>query len=138
MKKNISLICLVRLYQIYISPLLNSLFGNSCRHYPTCSNFAIISLRFNNTFYSVFQIIFRILSCNPFFEGGVNFPIIYLTQNEIKTYKLKIFLNIPVKCKKLYLTDIKTSTILFIPTKENSKFIHLINYKKFYIIRVYS
>ena len=39
-------ITLIRLYKIFISPLL----GNNCRHTPTCSEYGIIALKKHGVF----------------------------------------------------------------------------------------
>ncbi|HEY3250182.1 MAG TPA: membrane protein insertion efficiency factor YidD [Ignavibacteria bacterium] len=59
-------IALVRIYQVVISPLLPS----ACRHYPTCSQYAIESLQKYGIFKGSYLSAKRILKCNPFFKGG--------------------------------------------------------------------
>ena len=61
-----SFIYLIRVYQISISPF----FGNTCKYYPSCSQYAIDTLNIYNPFKSLFLIIFRIVRCNPFSKGG--------------------------------------------------------------------
>ena len=61
-----SFIYLIRVYQISISPY----FGNTCKYYPRCSQYAIDTLNIYNPFKSLFLIIFRIVRCNPFSKGG--------------------------------------------------------------------
>jgi len=60
------LILLVRFYRYFISPL----FPPSCRHYPTCSQYAIEALDKHGFFKGTYLASVRILKCNPFFEGG--------------------------------------------------------------------
>jgi hypothetical protein len=60
------LIVFVKLYKITLSPLLPP----SCRHYPTCSNYAIEALDKHGLFKGSYLSIIRILKCNPFFRGG--------------------------------------------------------------------
>jgi uncharacterized protein len=60
------LIALIRLYKIFISPL----FPPSCRHYPTCSQYAIEALEKHGMFKGTYLALVRILKCNPFFSGG--------------------------------------------------------------------
>jgi uncharacterized protein len=60
------LILLVKFYRYFISPVLPS----SCRHYPTCSQYAIEALEKRGLFVGSYLAAVRILKCNPFFKGG--------------------------------------------------------------------
>jgi len=60
------LILLVKFYRYFISPVLPS----SCRHYPTCSQYAIEALEKRGLFVGTYLAAVRILKCNPFFKGG--------------------------------------------------------------------
>lgn len=51
---------------MFISPIL----PDSCRFYPTCSNYFIEALQKRGFFVGCYLGIKRILKCNPFFEGG--------------------------------------------------------------------
>ena len=58
-------------YQKYLT-LLG--FG-SCRYYPTCSEYAKWQIQTNpNIFKALFSSILRILRCNQFFDGGIDYP----------------------------------------------------------------
>jgi putative membrane protein insertion efficiency factor len=58
----------VRLYQIFLSPLL----GTNCRFYPSCSRYAIECFH-KKTFFSALSLtIYRILRCNPLGGQGVD------------------------------------------------------------------
>ena len=57
---------LIRLYRIFISPLL----GSNCRHTPTCSEYGIIALKKYGVFKGTFLTVKRIIKCNPLFKGG--------------------------------------------------------------------
>ena len=59
-------ITLIRLYRIFISPLL----GSNCRHTPTCSEYGIIALKKHGVFKGTFLTAKRILKCSPLFKGG--------------------------------------------------------------------
>lgn len=67
------LLSIIRFYQKTLSPdhsPLKVFFKNPvCRYTPTCSEFAIQSLK-NQGIKSTPQIIKRLVSCNPFNEGG--------------------------------------------------------------------
>ena len=59
-------ITLIRLYRIFISPLL----GSNCRYTPTCSEYGIISLKKYGVFKGTFLTVKRIIKCNSLFKGG--------------------------------------------------------------------
>ena len=63
------LIMLVRGYQRFISPL----FQPSCRYYPSCSSYMIQALKVHGTFRGLLMGISRILRCNPFARGGIDY-----------------------------------------------------------------
>jgi len=58
------LILLIRAYQMIISPLL----GSNCRFMPTCSQYAIGSLKSHGLIEGSFLTIKRIIKCHPW--GG--------------------------------------------------------------------
>lgn len=60
------LILIIRLYKLLISPL----FPPSCRHYPSCSQYAVQALEKHGLFKGTYLASVRILKCNPFFKGG--------------------------------------------------------------------
>jgi len=64
------LITLIRLYQRAISPL----FPNSCRYYPSCSNYAILAIEKYGVFKGTLKAIWRVLRCNPWSKGGIDYP----------------------------------------------------------------
>ena len=53
-------------YKYLISPLL----GNSCRYFPSCSDYSIEALKTYGFFKGLFLTLKRILSCNPWGSGG--------------------------------------------------------------------
>ncbi|WP_316347786.1 membrane protein insertion efficiency factor YidD [Desulfuromonas acetoxidans] len=57
---------LIKIYQRIISPLTPP----SCRFIPTCSEYAILSIKKYGFFVGVFKSVLRILRCNPLFKGG--------------------------------------------------------------------
>ncbi len=68
----------IKLYQHTISPDHSDL-GKAhphtgCKFYPSCSQYARMSLEQKGFFRSILKIIWRILRCNPWSEGGVDFP----------------------------------------------------------------
>ncbi len=69
--------CLVwfcKVYQLWISPAIG---GSCCRHYPSCSEYAIWILKNSFWFYALMLIIYRIIRCNPFVSGGIDYPILW-------------------------------------------------------------
>ena len=56
----------VKLYQAIISPLMPM----SCRHMPTCSQYAILALKEHGLFKGFYLSFIRILKCNPFGSSG--------------------------------------------------------------------
>lgn len=60
------LILPVKFYQLSISPLL----PKSCRHYPSCSEYAIEALKVHGIFKGSMLAIWRILRCNPWGTSG--------------------------------------------------------------------
>ena len=62
-------IALVRLYQKFISPLT----GAHCRYYPTCSHYAITALKKHGFIKGSILSVWRIMRCNPFSKGGVDY-----------------------------------------------------------------
>ena len=69
------LVKLIKLYKFLISPL----FGNSCRYFPTCSEFSIEALKTYGFIRGLYMSLKRIFSCHPikFLGGGDGFdPVI--------------------------------------------------------------
>ncbi|MCX6137598.1 MAG: membrane protein insertion efficiency factor YidD [Ignavibacteriales bacterium] len=61
------LIALVRLYQTLISPLLPA---NTCRFYPTCSQYSIDALQKFGAVKGLWHTVRRIGKCHPWHKGG--------------------------------------------------------------------
>ena len=76
------LIKLIKGYKFILSPL----FGQSCRYLPTCSDYAIESLKEFGLAKGLFMSIKRILSCHPikFLGGGEGFDPV---KKEVKDNK---------------------------------------------------
>ncbi|MCX5847031.1 MAG: membrane protein insertion efficiency factor YidD [Deltaproteobacteria bacterium] len=60
------LIIFIRFYQICISPL----FTPCCRFYPSCSEYAITSIRRYGPIRGLFSGLMRLFRCHPFHPGG--------------------------------------------------------------------
>ena len=62
---------LLKLIYIYqITPLSSH---NKCKYYPTCSNYAIDAITKYGTLKGCYLTIKRLLKCNPFSKGGIDF-----------------------------------------------------------------
>ena len=66
------LIGLIKLYKMVISPYL----APSCRYLPTCSQYAIESLKTYGLMKGFFKATKRILSCHPFSKRDSFDPVI--------------------------------------------------------------
>ena len=63
------LVVLVRAYQWLVSPLL----GPRCKYHPTCSQYAIDALREFGVLRGTLLAGWRLLRCNPWSHGGVDY-----------------------------------------------------------------
>ena len=59
----------VRLYQRAISPGLPA----RCKYYPSCSEYAVQAVRSYGVFRGIVLAAWRLLRCNPWSHGGVDF-----------------------------------------------------------------
>tara|TARA_B100001013_G_C24355803_1_gene342201 strand:- start:196 stop:456 length:261 start_codon:yes stop_codon:yes gene_type:complete len=64
-------ICIIRFYQILISPLLRS----HCRFFPTCSEFTIDAIKLHGLIKGSLMSLKRISSCHPYGKEGYD-PVI--------------------------------------------------------------
>jgi uncharacterized protein len=60
----------IRLYQWAISPL----FGQRCKYYPSCSEYAVQAIREFGVLRGLVLAGWRLLRCNPWSKGGVDYP----------------------------------------------------------------
>ena len=60
------IIKLIKCYKFLLSPLI----GDSCRFFPTCSDYSIQSLKTFGFFKGSYLSLKRILSCHPWNNGG--------------------------------------------------------------------
>ena len=72
------LIKLIKVYKFLLSPLL----GDTCRYFPTCSDYSIESLQKHGFLKGLLLSLKRILSCHPWGKGGLD-PV----QKEMKVKK---------------------------------------------------
>ena len=95
-------IAAIRLYRRFVSPAL----PNCCRYYPSCSEYAVWQFKNNNIFLASFSVCMRILRCNQFFRGGIDYPIVRKKFGRLLIARAKIlginFWFVPYKDDKFY------------------------------------
>ncbi len=64
----LSALATIRLYQIFISPMLTAMFGRACRFEPSCSEYAAAAISNHGVIGGGAMAIVRFARCNPF--GG--------------------------------------------------------------------
>ena len=62
------LLILIRAYQLGVSPFL----GQSCRFYPTCSNYAVEAIVGHGALKGAMLATKRLCKCHPWHPGGVD------------------------------------------------------------------
>lgn len=60
------LMWMIRAYQVILSPL----FGQQCRFYPTCSQYAIEAINRHGAIVGSYYTIRRLMRCHPWHAGG--------------------------------------------------------------------
>lgn len=63
-------IAFVRAYQLLVSPLLPA---NTCKYHPSCSQYALEALRKHGLVVGSGKAAWRLLRCNPWSRGGVDY-----------------------------------------------------------------
>ena len=64
-------IALIKIYQKWISPILTP----RCKYYPSCSNYAVSAIE-NYGIKGVAMSIWRLMRCNPWSHGGVDYVVL--------------------------------------------------------------
>ena len=69
------------LKNIYIAPIkgyqyISKMLPTNCRYYPTCSEYAKWQFEFNVPHKALAASSLRILRCNQFFKGGIDYPLV--------------------------------------------------------------
>ena len=62
---NVIIVGIIKFYQLIISPVMRP----SCRHYPTCSEYSIESVKTHGVIKGLYLALKRILRCRP---GGTH------------------------------------------------------------------
>ncbi len=60
------LIWIVKAYQLVLSPF----FGQQCRFYPTCSQYAVEAIQKHGALQGSYYTVHRLCRCHPWCEGG--------------------------------------------------------------------
>jgi hypothetical protein len=60
------LMWMIRAYQVILSPL----FGQQCRFYPTCSQYALEAINRYGAIVGSYYTIRRLMRCHPWHAGG--------------------------------------------------------------------
>jgi len=63
-----TLILLIRIYRVIVSPVL----GNCCRFSPSCSTYMIEAIQAHGCFKGLWLGSTRLLRCHPFHSGGID------------------------------------------------------------------
>ncbi len=61
----------IRLYQTLVSPLLPA---GTCKYHPSCSEYAALAIRKHGVLRGGAMAAWRLLRCNPWSMGGVDYP----------------------------------------------------------------
>ena len=64
---------LVRGYRLLISPLVPRTLGGRCKYHPSCSQYALDALREYGFLRGIVLAAWRLLRCNPWSHGGVDY-----------------------------------------------------------------
>lgn len=65
----------------YLAPIkgyqyFSKMFPANCRYYPSCSEYASWQFEFNAPHKALLSSSLRILRCNQFFRGGIDYPLV--------------------------------------------------------------
>jgi putative membrane protein insertion efficiency factor len=66
-------ILLVRAYRLLASPLVPQTIGGRCKYHPSCSQYALDALREFGFLRGTLLAAWRLLRCNPWSHGGVDY-----------------------------------------------------------------
>jgi putative membrane protein insertion efficiency factor len=74
------LVAIINFYQKWISPS----FAPRCKYYPSCSTYAASAIS-HYGIRGVGMALWRLVRCNPWSHGGVDYPVKNSSLNEDKT-----------------------------------------------------
>jgi putative membrane protein insertion efficiency factor len=78
------LITPIKIYQKWISPM----FPPRCKYYPSCSSYAVTAIE-NYGVKGFAMAVWRLVRCNPWSHGGVDYVRVNEKKKENKSYKNK-------------------------------------------------
>jgi uncharacterized protein len=78
------LITPIKIYQKWISPM----FPPRCKYYPSCSSYAVTAIE-NYGIKGFAMAAWRLVRCNPWSHGGVDYVRVNEKKKENKSYKNK-------------------------------------------------
>jgi len=61
----------IRVYQRLVSPFVPA---NTCKYHPSCSEYAALAIRKHGVLRGLGMSVWRLLRCNPWSHGGVDYP----------------------------------------------------------------
>ncbi len=61
----------IKFYRKYLSSLKRY---PTCRYIPTCSEYAVLAIEKYGVVKGLIKAVWRVLRCNPFSKGGVDYP----------------------------------------------------------------
>jgi uncharacterized protein len=61
----------IRLYQLLVAPFVPA---NTCKYHPSCSEYAVLAIRKHGVLKGFALAGWRLLRCNPWSHGGVDYP----------------------------------------------------------------
>ncbi len=64
------LLLLIRLYQLTLGPFI----GQSCRFYPSCSEYAMEAIKKHGSLKGSWRMVKRVCKCGPWHPGGIDLP----------------------------------------------------------------
>jgi len=81
--------------KFYLAPLhayqyISKMLPNSCRYYPSCSEYAKWQFEFNRADKAFIQTALRILRCNQLFDGGIDYPVVSYTPPKLLCLSTKV------------------------------------------------
>jgi putative membrane protein insertion efficiency factor len=74
----------MKIKNFYLVPIkgyqfISQMLPASCRYYPSCSEYASWQFEFNAPHKALAASTLRILRCNQFFKGGIDYPLVDYT-----------------------------------------------------------
>ncbi len=78
------------LKNFYIAPIkgyqyISKMLPANCRYYPSCSEYAKWQFEFNAPHKAFLSSGARILRCNQFFAGGIDYPLLEMSFNNLSS-----------------------------------------------------